>query len=205
MKKIFTISFVVIIGLLVTTNLFAQTAASATWSLLSNQIPALSGNITATNESLGSALLGVLYNSTFKDSNNPCFGSGWHRVATTNGSQLPASYSATSYVEYTVSPVTGNDLTINSVTFSALGGGTSNVKIAVYYSLDGFATSNALGTATLGTTPVTTSPATTASPIAPQNSSNSSSTGAENISFSPSILAVSGKTLSVRIFAWSSS
>ena len=171
--------------------------ASGTWSLLTNQIAATTGSLLGGNESAPN-WIGISYNTTYT-----AFGSGWQRLATT--SFLPTTYNATSYVDFTISTQAGSYFIANSVTLSALGGGSGNGKLAVYYSTDGFATSTNMGTATLGTTPPTTSSSTSTTPISLMNSGNATSTGSQNISFSPNIIVKGGQTLTVRLYAWCTS
>jgi lysophospholipase L1-like esterase len=169
-------------------------SASGTWTLATNQIASTTGSLLAGNQSAPN-WTGIAYGQSYT-----AFGSGWQRLATS--SYLPTTYSASSYVDFTISPQAGSYYIVNSVTFSALGGGSGNGKLAVYYSTDGFATSTNMGTATLGTTPTTTSSSTSASPISLLNSGSATSSGAQNISFSPNITVKGGQTLTVRLYAW---
>ena len=175
------------------------TAASATWSLLSTQAAtSVSGSLSATNQTLGSYMAGIAYNTTFGTV------AGWQRVATT--SYLPTTYNATSYVDYKITPQAGYYFILNSVTLNALGGGSGNGKLAAYYSTDGFTTSTALGTATYYASATPTSyAATTATPISLLNSGSATASVQGSTSFSPSVTVKGGQALTVRFYSWCTS
>jgi len=165
--------------------------ASATWTLLSNQLPTVTGNITATNQALSPTMVGISYNSTFGGI------AGWQRSGTT--SFLPLGYDAGTYNEYTVTPTDGRTLTVSSVALSALGGGTNGARMAIYYSLDGFVTSSPVGTVTYNGT---TSPGTVASSVALLGSGATSLVD-QQIATIPTTINVSAtQTLSIRVFPW---
>jgi hypothetical protein len=165
--------------------------ASATWTLLTDQSPSTVGDVTATNQSIGSLLTGIQYGSTFGGI------SGWQRVAT---SGLPIGYNADSYTEYKISPTAGKYFTATSVELGALGGGTGSARMSVYYSLDNFATSFPVGACTYNGSSYDAT--TSGTPVVLLNTSTTPLTGQQiatlptNISVSPS------KTLTVRIYGW---
>ncbi|MEO7311946.1 MAG: T9SS type A sorting domain-containing protein [Chitinophagaceae bacterium] len=168
------------------------TAASASWTLLADQTPSVSGNITATNQALGSYLAGLQYNSTFGTI------TGWQRSGTT--SFLPVWYNANSYVEYTVTPTAGKKFTTDSIVLSSLGGGTGTAKMILYYSLDGFATSAPLGATTYNG--FSYAAMDTTAPIALLNTSTTPLTGGQVASAITSIVVMPGQTLSIRAYVW---
>ncbi len=175
------------------------TAASATWSLSSSQAAtSVSGSLSAQSQNTV-GLAGIVYNSTLGTV------TGWQRVGSTGF--LPyTTYSTSSYVEYTVAPQAGYYFILNSASLNALGGGTSSARLAVYYSLDGFSTSTALGTASYYASASPTSYAATfATPITLLNTSSASATVQGSTSFSPNITVKGGQTLTVRMYPWAGS
>jgi hypothetical protein len=176
-----------------TTVTTANTAATATWVLATDQTATVSGNITATNQSLGSAIAGIQYGSTFGGV------SSWQRVATTTN--LPVGYNADSYVEYSITPAAGKSFVDTAITLSALGGGTGLARMAIYYSTDGFVTSNPVGTITYNGSTYTNSTDNTNS-VSLLNTSTSPLTGQQVASVSTNIVAAPGQTLTIRVYAW---
>ena len=120
-------------------------AASATWSLTSNANAVVSGNVTAGAATGGSAVTGW---PTTSSCGSYC----------SNMSLASFSTGANQYVQFTISPTSGNVLTVNTLllhTNATSSSGTCcpvGCDIAAYYSLDGFATAGTLFTGTLGTT-----------------------------------------------------
>ncbi|RPI05195.1 MAG: T9SS C-terminal target domain-containing protein, partial [Ignavibacteriae bacterium] len=167
--------------------------AKATWALLNSQAPVDSGNIYSENQSLIN-LSGISYNSTFGGI------SGWQRAATT--SYLPTLSDTSKYIEYKTAPQAGSSFLVNSVSLNVLGGGSSNGRCAVYYSLDNFVSSTPLGTAAYNSS---TYAATLTSPIVLLNTSTAGLTGQQIATFSPTIVVKNGQTLSIRLFAWCTS
>jgi len=197
MKKLFTklltVTLLLLFGVL---QVDAVNSASATWSFGTNLTnTAITGNVSAATATIGSGLAGTAFSQTFGTV------AGWSRIATT-APNLPAAYSATSYVEYTMAPLVDNSLTVNSITLNLMGGGSGGVRIAAYYSLDGFATQTAVGTATHNATAYA---ATTTTPIVLINSGTASATIQGATSFTPSIAVSNGQTLKIRFYAWSTS
>lgn len=168
--------------------------ASATWTLLTNQVPTTTGSITAGNQTLAPSMVGIVYGSSFSSI------AGWQRVATT--SNLPVGYSAGTYLEYTMAPTDGRSLAVSSMTLSMLGGGTSGAQLAAYYSLNGFATSStALGPITYNNLTVA---GTTANPVTLINTSVAL-TGQQVATIPTSITVPPGQTLSIRLYPWAGS
>ncbi len=166
--------------------------ASATWPLLTDQVASVVGSITATNQALGPAMAGISYGSSFGGI------TGWQRTATT--SFLPIGYEANTYVEYKVSPSGGKHFTATSIELGALGGGTGTARMAVYYSLDNFATSAPIGSCTYNGSSYDAT--TTGTPVVLLNTSTTPLTG-QQVASLPTFIPVSpSQTLSVRIYAW---
>lgn len=166
--------------------------ASATWTLLSNQTASVVGNISANDQSIGSFLTGIVYGSTFGGI------SGWQRVGSTSG--LPIGYDANSYTEYKVTPTNGKYFTATLIELGALGGGTGTAKMAVYYSLDNFATSNPVGNCTYNGTNYDATVAGT--PVSLLNTSTTTLTGQQIASLPTFITVAPTQTLTVRVYAW---
>ncbi len=174
----------------ITTNI-----ATATWPLLVDQSPTVKGNISATNQVVGSGLADISYGKTFGTIN------GWQTVGTT--SFLPKSYTANAYLQYNVTPLPGKIFTVNAIGLSALGGGGTGVKTAVYYSLDSFATANPIAGGCFYNG--ATSTALSTSPIS-LLSANTASLAGEQASSSPtSITVLPNQTLSLRVYVWNTS
>jgi pectin methylesterase-like acyl-CoA thioesterase/lysophospholipase L1-like esterase len=168
--------------------------AKATWSLLSSQTPVDTGNVHSIAQSL-TGLTGVSYGNTIGTV------TGWQRSATT--SYLPyTNYDTSKYIEYKTAAQAGSYLMVSGVSFGAIGGGTSSAKLAVYYSLDNFATSAALGTASYASS---TFAATLGTPITLLNSSTTPLTGQQIASFLPTITVKGGQTLFIRLYPWAGS
>jgi hypothetical protein len=165
--------------------------ATAVWTLFTDQTPSVVGNITATNQTLGSYLAGIQYGSTFGGV------SGWQRVGTT--SSLPIGYDPNAYTEYTVKPSVDKNFLATSIELGALGGGTGTAKIAVYYSFDGFVTSTAAGTCAYNNSSYD---ATVAVPVSLLNTSTTPLAGEQLATIPVSISVQSGQTLAVRVYAW---
>jgi hypothetical protein len=171
-------------------------SASSTWSLLTNQTSAVSGQVTASDMVISPIIAGTTFNNTFTGT------TGWMRVGTTGGSQMPNGYTVTGYVEFSVSPVANNNMTITSVTANLAGGGSGGNYIAAYYSLSNF--SSTPGT-NLGTATYNGVSGKTTTYNAGMNLANTSSitVSAEGLTtFTPSIAVTSGQTLKVRLYCW---
>lgn len=168
-----------------------ETPASVMWPLLTDQTAQNTGDVTGSNQQLGSTMVGIVYGSTFGTV------PGWQRVATT--SYAPLAYDATVFLEYKITPANGKKFTAKKIELGALGGGTGGGKMAVYYSLDNFATSTAVGTCTYNSISYA---ATAATPVALLNTSTTPLTGQQIATFNTSIDVDPSQTLSVRIYPW---
>ncbi len=167
--------------------------ATATWPLSTDEKPIVVGNITAANQAIGIQLTGISYGTTLGGVN------GWQSVGTS--SYLPAAYNPNSYLEYKVTPVAGKKFIVNAIGMSALGGGSTAIKAAIYYSLDSFATSKAVGSCYYNGNSIA---ATTTTPIGLVNA-NTVSLSSEQIGSIPtSITVLPNQTLAVRVYVWNS-
>ena len=119
---------------------FSQT--SATWSLTSNGNASISGNITA-----GAVSTGPGYRSggisSMSYTSNGVSSTNWIGYTYLQFSITSQFYNQ-DYYQYTVSPTSGNNFTVNSISFEA-SASTSGASWFAYYSLDGFSTYTALG------------------------------------------------------------
>ncbi|MEO6730625.1 MAG: T9SS type A sorting domain-containing protein [Ferruginibacter sp.] len=167
--------------------------ATATWTLLNNPDPTVTGSVSATNQALGSAISGTQYGSSFGGV------TGWQRAAST--SFLPIGYNANSYVEYTVTPAAGKYFIDTAISLNALGGGTGTARMAIYYSTDGFATATSVGPVIYNGTTYSNSTDNTNS-VSLLNTSTASLTGQQIATAITNISVAPGQTLSIRIYAW---
>ena len=142
----------------------AQTA-SATWALTSTNTVATVGNVTATVPTKGSSIGTVAYDAT-----NGMYATGWTTAS---------SYDANGYYQYTITPASGYNLSVTSISLTGYYNGTTFLYAVGYYSLNNFSTSTALGTYTSIT-----------------------KTTATSISYTPSITVPNGSTLTVRIYGY---
>jgi pectate lyase len=167
MKKI---SIILLCNFFFFSTLLGQ-AATATWPLTSSQGITIVGNVTATNQ----ALIGM--QASYSNSVQRSSPSG------TAGTWSNTSESSSIYMQFAISPVAGNSLTISSLSMILYSSAGSGMRANVYYSTDStFGTKTQVGgaTYTLG------------------NSTLSSA----NVTASPSITVNSGSTLYVRIYPW---
>jgi len=168
--------------------------ATVKWPLLTNESPIVTGDLTASNQAIGSLLTGITYGTTLGGV------SGWQQVGTT--SYLPTAYNENSYLEYKVTPKAGKKFTVNAIGLGALGGGSTTVKAALYYSLDSFVTSKAVGSCYYNGSNIA---ATTTKPISLVNA-NTVSLASEQVGSVPtSITVMPNQTLAVRVYVWNSS
>jgi hypothetical protein len=169
--------------------------ATATWTLLNNPDPSVSGSISATSQTLGSAISGTQYNSTFGGV------SGWQRSASTTN--LPVGYNANSYVEYTITPAAGKYFIDTAISLGALGGATGTARMAIYYSTDGFVTSKSVGDITYnGTTYSNTTDNTNSVSLINTGTPGLVLTGQQIARASTNIVVAPGQTLTIRIYVW---
>ncbi len=167
-------------------------AASATWTLATDQTASVVGSITASDQSLGSNLVGIQYNSTFGTVGS------WQRVGTT--SNLPVGYEQNTYVEYALTPINGKHFTATSIELAALGGGTGTARMAIYYSLDNFATSTAVGGCTYNGSSYDAT--IDGSPVVLLNTSTTPLTGQQTAVLPTFISVQPNQTLKVRMYVW---
>ncbi|MES2775130.1 MAG: T9SS type A sorting domain-containing protein [Bacteroidota bacterium] len=172
----------------------ASTPASATWPLLTDQMPSVVGDITASNQLVGPYLAGIVWGSSFGGV------TGWQRVGSTSG--LPVWYNANSYTEYKVTPAAGKTLTVTSVELSALGGGTGTAKMFLKYSLDGFANSAAVGTTTYNNLAYSGTDTTAAVSLINTGTMGLTLTGQQVATIPTSITVLPSQTLTVRVYVW---
>ncbi len=176
----------------------AQTAASATWSLLTNQTALVDGDISATNQTIGSAIAGIATDSWYQANTSK----GWQKIGTTTA--LPIGFDANSYVQYQVSPANSQYLQVNSVSLGMAGANTGIARVAAVYSFDNFATSFSLAN-TAAAYKSQTYQATQADPVVLVNAENPpAGLDAQSVlTFSNLAINVSpGQTLSVRFYVW---
>lgn len=195
--KNFTFLFCFFVFTLLSTNNFAQDNASATWPCTaesridvgddtSPSLPTVVGNLEATNEASGNV------NWRIRSYSGTANGSGAYQRWWPHDGANPISWGdeteevADRYVEFTVSPTSGNTFSVDSIRMDLLGGGTSNIRANVYYSTDGFMSRTNLNSDT-------------ASGISLPNSGSSDILP---VSYPTAIEVGDGDTLSLRIFCW---
>lgn len=123
--------------------LFAQEPVSVSWSLFDDLlVTSKTGNVLANPQMVSPFLSGKQYKSNFDNGAS----TGWQRKGINQ--IYPATFDPTIYDEYMIKPVAGNSLKVTQIRFSALGGGTGNMRLAVYYSKNDFATFDSLGGST---------------------------------------------------------
>lgn len=101
---------------------FSQSASSQ-WALTVNASSSITGNVTATSQSGGTGIGAISYAATGSGSQ------GWNSV----------TLDLNDYYQYSVSPQPGNSLQVKLIQLEH-GISNANMTMAVYYSLDGFAT-----------------------------------------------------------------
>lgn len=194
MKK--SLTFLIALLIMLSTTTYADNI-SYTWSFATNLSGSASNLQTVPDATIGSSIAGTAFGYTFGTV------AGWARVATSPN--LPTSYTPTSYVQFVVTPPTSTKLNVNSIVANLLGGGTSGVRIAAYYSFDNFATTPGtnIGNATYnGTAGKTT---TTDASLNIISNSSATATLQGLTEFSPTILVNAGQSLYIRLYAWAGS
>jgi hypothetical protein len=142
MKQFFLLVLLATIFFCIKSN--AQ-VASSTWVLTTDGVPAIVGNVTA-----GTIDTATLTSTGFLGHS---FGTGGLKVAATGPTNWPADGSTTTansaftglsngtvprYIQFTISPTAGNNLTINSITVPLTeNGSATNINAALGYSSDG--------------------------------------------------------------------
>jgi hypothetical protein len=151
-----------------------QTAASSTWALTANGSPNTSGSVNGSTLLWGTQISNPIYGNTNGSSSAASVSNnGWSNNILNNNA----------YYEYAITPTSGNDLTVNSVSFYYSVSG-SSMSLSLYYSTDDFLTSTQLGSNV-------------------SNFSNTSST--TQFSNSTNIQVADGLTLKVRVYGWAAS
>jgi hypothetical protein len=187
MKKM--ILFVIGVFFVVGTNANAQTAASATWSLLTNATAAVSGNVTASNESLNGGDMSV----TVYCSSNTAAQGAKIIMGTVSGVSWSTANSAV-YIDHKVAPTNGNSFTVSSVSLYVGFSGTGNGAVEIDYSSDG-STFSPLTTAALPTACTVTSGTTVATTASSWNYPFSFSLASNNV-------VANGQSFVVRVLPW---
>ena len=177
--------------------------AEAAWPLLSDLTATTVGNISASVLDTTNCPSGI---SGYNQGPSNSFlwdGDGWFKIP--KQSQMTDTMNGNFYLQFSVSPASGYNLTIDDISFGALGYKTGGAKLAVYYSLNGFSTdSSALGTATVADSVHSTFDATSDNFISliSANTSITTPMGREYVSFSPNMNINNGQTLTVRLYLW---
>ena len=116
-------------------------AQTARWSLVSDGSATVTGNITATAQTVTGITI-----TSYTAYNGP-LGVPSQRARVTSGWPQNAVYNPSLYYEYTVTPTAGNSFTIGSVSLPMGAVSTGNMRATIYYSTNNFATSTLLASA----------------------------------------------------------
>ncbi len=130
MKKLF--SFFIVLSLLLSTKMFAQTAASAVWDLGDSTGAAVTGNIAADTMGLAGTL-------EIKDFSGGALSGPAVRVSagTVGWAANEAGPDFTRYIQFLVKPTNGNSMHVDSIAFWLACYGThGNMHAAVYWDKD---------------------------------------------------------------------
>ena len=176
-------------------------SATIIWSLASTPSALSSAtDLEAADQVLGS-LIDVPGSIAYHHGFN--VGPDFQDVARASGHQLPPRYEDNSYVEYKVSVPVGKKFKLNNISFNALGGGTGGAVATVYYSLNGFLTSESAGAASYNGK---TFDNTKQVPVQLLNTStDASQAGMEVLNINTSIEVGQTQTLSIRVYCWAGS
>jgi hypothetical protein len=136
MKVLRTICFTLVLLLVSIPFANGQTTASATWALIADRTASVVGNVTATDQSYGDSLTYALYTSTAFDISSGASVSCQKVAKTSTDKHLCSPMLSQGYLQYTITPVTGNSFQITSISMKLGGSGTSAVRAAIYYSLN---------------------------------------------------------------------
>ncbi len=150
---------------------YSQTNASSIWPLTSNQNPTIGGNVNAKPQYLMN--MQVNYTNGIQRSSPSGTAGSWPLETTEN---------STRYMEFAITPVGGNILTVNSISMILYTNSGSGMRVNVYYSKDAdFTTRFQIGsTYTLTSTELTT----------------------PNVTATPNIIVNQNETLYVRVYPW---
>lgn len=158
---------------LIPLNLYAQ-VASGTWALTNDQSASVAGNIVCDNQSISN--MQVSYPGTAQRSSPTGTAGTWSQENTEN---------STRYFQFKISPSTGNNLTISSITMFLYANSGSHMYANVYYSLD---------TTAWSTSKIQIQSSAPLPSTAPSNA-NVSSTGL-------TLTVSDGNTLYIRVYPW---
>jgi Secretion system C-terminal sorting domain len=176
MRKVYLLSLL-FIGIVFSVVAFAQDTASVTWKLTkpdTTEVSSTVGPIVGYKESF-SNLYVTIYNGPVGpiDSSQKVCMTIW---------PYATKYDTSTYIQFAVSPATGTNLKITNVTIPCGAHGGSNQTIEIFYSIDGFATSVKLNSASIGLgKDIFTDPPP---------------------SFNINVPVASGKTFAVRVYPW---
>ncbi|MDR3704888.1 MAG: DUF5018 domain-containing protein [Paludibacteraceae bacterium] len=194
MKKRLLIALLLAFLLTDSASVWAQT--TVTWALSSALTPSSTSGTgyTSTNANVQTSPFAV------KDytGKNSAGAAGALRVTGTSSgaTYMPTAFSTSNYVEFKVTAASGYDLNVSAIN-TYLGYGSSPCSAAIYYSLDGFSTTNYALVAS-------------ASPLSVQTNGSSPylttcSYTSTNFNGGTNITVPSGSTLSFRVYPWCSS
>ncbi len=176
--------------------------AEASWPLISDFAATTVGNINVSDFDTSHCPSNVSFNQG--PSNNFLYdGDGWLKIPT--HSQMTDVFNSNFYLQFSVSPASGQNLNVDGISFGALGYKTHAAKLAAYYSLNGFATdSSALGPVIVADSVHSMFDVTVDNPVSLLSANESITTpmGREWESYSPNITVSDGQTLKVRLYVW---
>jgi hypothetical protein len=167
MKKI---QLLIVCSLLFSVTMFGQTAATATWALTADQSVVVSGSVTGTAQTVS--------NMTIYE-----YSSGQYLTAL---GKWPAETGDSSgrYIQYAVTPASGNVLTVGSVSMYLYAKGGSYLRANVYYSKDvSFSSKTQIGSTV---------------------SLSTSAPSSANVTGSLSVPVYSGETFYIRVYPYDS-
>jgi pectate lyase len=121
--KYFTIA--VVCSLIAVSSAYGQTAASAVWALTSNQSAVVVGNVVAPNQTLSVDFHAITYTANGQRMKEPAGNPWW------------TSKDLTKYEQFTVSPISGQNLNVTSISLFLGHDASSYFQFAVAYSTDG--------------------------------------------------------------------
>ena len=189
-------------GLLLSANgLQAQTTETVIWSLSSDgTAQSSSTSLEAADQKVGSLIDypgGVLYNRNYN------IGPLYQDVARASGHQLPVGMNPDCYLEYKVSVPIGKKFTLKNINFYALGGGSSAIQMAVYYSLNGFLESASAGAINYNGKSFGND---FSAPVTLLNTGSAADqAGREIVNIDNNIEVGQAKTLTLRVYPWAGS
>lgn len=188
-SSLFTFAFV-INALFLSSAAYGQTSASVTWSVLSSlSATSTNGAVTGSTATLTGIDGMTAYNDTIGSV------AGWAKT----GGFLSATYSSGIYVEFSIAPTTGNNITVNSISGYFVGYASENTKMAAYYSVDNFINSTNLGSCTYNGASSNTS---TTDPISLTDDRLTTTSIQGATVFTPTISVKNGQTLKIRLYIW---